>query len=131
MKQEARLLVVEDAQEVLDLLKRTLEGAGYHVVTARNGDIAYERFASQSDFDLLVTDIVMPGEILGTRLAKDLRKIRPDLPVVFITGYATEAAMHGNGLRPNDIRLMKPIGRVDLLHAVETALARGAYAFLT
>lgn len=122
----ARLLVVEDASDVLDLLKRTLEGAGYEVVAARNGDIAYQFFESQPSFDLLVTDIVMPGEILGTRLAKDLRAIRPDLPVVFITGYATEAAMYGNGLRPNDIRLMKPVGRADLLEAVERALSGGA-----
>lgn len=100
----ARLLVVEDASDVLNLMRRTLEGAGYEVVLARNGDIGYEVFKSSPDFDLLVTDIVMPGEILGTRLAKKVRALRPDLPVVFITGYATEAAMYGNGLRPEDIR---------------------------
>ncbi len=120
----ARLLVVEDAADVLDLLKRTLDGAGYDVVVARNGDIGYETFKSDPNFDLLITDIVMPGEILGTRLAKDIREIRPDLPVVFITGYATEAAMYGNGLRSEDIRLMKPVARSDLLHAVEQALAK-------
>lgn len=119
----ARLLVVEDTSEVLDLLRRTLESAGYDVVTARNGDIAYRNFKAKPDFDLLVTDIVMPGEILGTQLAKHLREIRPNLPVVFITGYATEAAMYGNGLRPNDIRLMKPVRRADLLEAVGRALS--------
>ncbi len=119
----ARVLVVEDTSDVLDLLRRTLEGAGYEVVTARNGDIGYELFNSDPNFDLLVTDIVMPGEILGTHLAKNLRAIQPNLPVVFITGYATEAAMYGNGLRPNDIRLMKPVRRVDLLEAVERALS--------
>ncbi|MDJ0823514.1 MAG: ATP-binding protein [Paracoccaceae bacterium] len=119
----ARLLVVEDTSDVLDLLRRTLDGAGYDVVTARNGDLGYELFAADPEFDLLVTDIVMPGEILGTRLAKDLRALKPDLPVVFITGYATEAAMYGNGLRPDDIRLMKPVRRADLLEAVERAIA--------
>ncbi len=122
----ARLLVVEDASDVLDLLRRTLEAAGYEVIVARNGDLGYETFKADPEFDLLVTDIVMPGEILGTRLAKELRAIRPGLPVVFLTGYATEAAMYGNGLRPNDIRLMKPVRRADLLEAVERALTEAS-----
>lgn len=120
----ARILLVEDASDVLDVLRRTLEGAGYEVVVARNGDIGFEIFKADPNFDLLLTDIVMPGEILGTRLAKDLRAMRPELPVIFITGYATEAAMYGNGLKPCDIRLMKPVGRVDLLEAVERSLSK-------
>lgn len=120
----ARILLVEDASDVLDVLRRTLEGAGYEVVVARNGDIGFEIFKADPNFDLLLTDIVMPGEILGTRLAKYLRAMRPELPVIFITGYATEAAMYGNGLKPCDIRLMKPVGRVDLLEAVERSLSK-------
>jgi PAS domain S-box-containing protein len=119
----ARILVVEDATEVLDVLRRTLEGAGYDVVVARNGDMAFETFMAAPDFDLLVTDIVMPGEMLGTRLASAVREERPDMPVVFLTGFSTEATVYGTGLRPEDIRLMKPVRRVDLLDAVERALS--------
>jgi CheY-like chemotaxis protein len=74
-------------------------------------------------FDLLVTDIVMPGDLQGTHLAQALRDQKPDLPIVFMSGYASEATVHGNGLRPEDIRLMKPVPRTELLAAVERALA--------
>ena len=75
--------------------------------------------------DLLVTDIVMPGALQGIQLARALRERHPDLPVVFLSGYASEATVHGNGLRPEDIRLMKPVRRTDLLTAVEKALRLG------
>lgn len=58
----------------------------------------------------------------GTALAAALRAINTDLPVVFMSGYAAEATVHGNGLRPEDIRLMKPIMRRDLLTAVSKAI---------
>ncbi len=72
--------------------------------------------------DLLVTDIVMPGALQGLQLARALRKRHPDLPVMFLSGYAREATLQGNGMRPEDIRLMKPVRRADLLAAVEKAL---------
>ena len=64
----------------------------------------------------------MPGSLQGTALAKELRKVRSDLPVVFMSDYANEATVHGNGLRPEDIRLMKPATKADLLEAIESAL---------
>jgi CheY-like chemotaxis protein len=103
-------------------LEQILTRAGYEVTSAKNGDIAAQIFEGNTDFDVLLTDIVMPGELQGTSLAKALRKIRPDLPIVFMTGYASEAAVHGNGLRPEDIRLMKPVRRSDLLAAIEKSL---------
>lgn len=64
----------------------------------------------------------MPGKLQGTLLAKTLREYRADLPVIFMSGYANEAAVHGNGLQPDDIRLMKPVQRADLLAAIDRAL---------
>ncbi len=64
----------------------------------------------------------MPGSLQGTGLSKALRAVKADLPVVFMSGYAAEATVHGNGLRPEDIRLMKPVKRSDLLGAVAKAL---------
>jgi PAS domain S-box-containing protein len=119
-----RILLVEDQAAVLEILLATLEKAGYEVKTATTGDEAKNIFLDEPAFDLLVTDIVMPGELQGTTLAKALRELRPDLPVVFMSGYASEATVHGNGLRPEDIRLMKPVHRVDLLSAIEKALQR-------
>ncbi|MFY0621957.1 MAG: PAS domain-containing protein [Pelagimonas sp.] len=120
----ARLLLVEDEPGVLDVLTTVLSKAGYEIETATTGDDAYIKFAADPTFDLLLTDIVMPGSRKGTDLAKDLRKAWPHLPVIFMSGYASEATVHGNGLRPEDIRLMKPVRRSELIDAVETAMAR-------
>jgi len=116
-------LLVEDNSDVLTALQTTLTKLGYRVIQATSGDAAFKIFTSEPKIDLLLTDIVMPGELQGTTLAKALRKLRPDLPVVFMSGYASEATVHGNGLRPEDIRLMKPVRREDLVRAVNKGLS--------
>ena len=119
-----RILVAEDEEEVMYILKSVLEDAGYVVTTAGSGDEALEVFKASGPFDLLLTDIVMPGTHQGPALAKEIRMIDPDLPCIFLSGYASEATVHGNGLKPSDIRLMKPANRNDLLVAVSKALKR-------
>ena len=118
-----RILVVEDEPDVLDVLVSTLSNAGYVVSPASSGDEAKEMFEAGLSFDVLLTDIVMPGTLQGTTLARFLRERLPDLPVVFMSGYAREATVHGNGLHPEDIRLMKPVSRADLINAIETGFA--------
>ena len=95
----AKVLLAEDEIEVLKIVQRTLEGMGCVVKAVASGDEALELLQQNSDFDLLVTDIVMPGELMGTHLAKAARLIKPELPVIFMSGYADEAQVHGNGLR--------------------------------
>jgi CheY-like chemotaxis protein len=107
---------------VLDVLRTALSGAGYDIQTASSGDEARAIYEADPTFDLLLTDIVMPGELQGTTLARTLRENHPALRVIFMSGYASEATVHGNGLRPEDIRLMKPVGRADLFRAIEKAL---------
>lgn len=124
--QGGRILVAEDEAEVLAILVTVLEKAGYEVVDASSGDQALEIFESDpKGFDLLLTDIVMPGKLQGTTLSRYLRELAPELPVVFMSGYASESTVHGNGLRPEDIRLMKPVQRRDLLAAIFKALSAG------
>ncbi len=118
----AKILVAEDEPDVLRLLKTALSLEGYDVQVAASGDEAFEVFEATPDFDLLLTDIVMPGKLQGTDLARVLREAWPDLPVVFMSGYAREATVHGNGLRPEDVRLMKPARRADLIAAIEQSL---------
>ena len=107
---------------LLENLCTVLTKGGYLVQTASTGDEAARIFEADQSFDLIVTDIVMPGKLQGTTLSHRVREIRGDIPFVFMSGYAREAAVHGNGLRPEDIRLMKPIRRSDLIKAIETAL---------
>lgn len=121
----AKLLLVEDEPEILAVLSSVLSREGYQIQTAISGDEAAKIFEANPDFDLVITDIIMPGELQGTSLLRHLRDIRPNLPVIFMSGYASEATVHGNGLRPEDTRLMKPIRKRDLVTAIERALTRG------
>jgi YesN/AraC family two-component response regulator len=89
-----------------------------------SGDAALEVFKASGPFDLLLTDVVMPGKLLGPALANAVRQTDPELPCIFLSGYASEATVHGNELRPSDIRLMKPVSRTDLLHAVSEAIRK-------
>lgn len=118
-----RILLVEDRTEVLEIFRKTLIGAGYSVVTATTGDQGYALFVKHRNFDLIVSDIVMPGHLQGPTMAKKIREIDPSAKFVFLLGYASEATVHGNGLRPEDIRLMKPVSRAVLLATIEKCLS--------
>lgn len=119
---KGRILVAEDQLEVLSIIVRVLKSAGYHVEAATSGDDAHVLFQQSGPFDLLVTDVVMPGKLRGPELAKACRTLAPDLPVIFMSGYASEATVHGNGLRAEDIRLMKPVPKIELLATVRQCL---------
>lgn len=118
----ATILLVEDEASVREVLAKSLQSAGYTVLTSVSGDDAFRRFKDLGKVDLLLTDIVMPGELQGTHLARKLRELEQDLPVIFLSGYASEATVHGNGLRPEDIRLMKPVSKIELLNSIDKAL---------
>ncbi|WP_133117354.1 PAS domain-containing hybrid sensor histidine kinase/response regulator [Paramylibacter kogurei] len=117
------ILLVDDNIQALTAYRSMLMKAGFDVVDAISGDDAYAKFMENPSVDLLLTDIVMPGDLQGTTLSNALRKIKPDLRVIYISGYAAEATVHGNGLRAKDIRLMKPFGQTDLLRAINKALS--------
>ncbi len=119
----ARILIAEDQEAVVDLLVRILRKEGHYVVPAKTGDEALKIFRMDASFDLLITDIVMPGHLQGPGLARELRGLNPALPVIFMSGYARESTVHGNGLRESDIRLMKPVSKQSLIDSVQTALS--------
>ncbi|WP_197431109.1 ATP-binding protein [Aliiruegeria sabulilitoris] len=118
----AHILLAEDDDEVRKVLFAMIEKSGYRVTAASSGDEALDLFRENPEFDLVLTDIVMPGLLQGTGLSRALREMNPDLPVVFMSGYANEATVHENGLRAEDIRLMKPVQRTSLLNALSKAL---------
>lgn len=119
-----RILLAEDEADVRKVIATRLRRTGYQVATAASGDEALALFHRHGPFDLLLTDIVMPGTLQGPALSRAIREAAPDLPVIFMSGYPGEAAAHGNGLPPDAIRLMKPVDAQDLLNALETALLR-------
>ncbi len=119
----ARILLVEDEDMIRDVARHFLEQAGHRVVEAANGRDALDRFASSREpFDLLLTDVVMPG-MGGLALARALRESAPGLRVLLMSGYAQELA----GPEGSDARslpfLAKPFDAAGLRHAVASALA--------
>ena len=122
----ARILVVEDQADVLTVLTRSLETLGHLIIRARDGDEAIGQLSKSGAVDLLITDVVMPGKLQGPELAKELRRSFPDLPVIFLSGYASDAAWHADGLERKDIQLMKPVARKELVAAVTRALGAGS-----
>lgn len=119
-----RILLVEDEEPVRVVLEHRLKRSGLRVVSAADSSSAEKAFKTQGPFDLLVTDIVMPGDLQGPALAKKLREMDPALPVIFLSGYPREATVHGNGLRPDDVRLMKPVSQKELIEAVQLLLPK-------
>jgi excisionase family DNA binding protein len=85
-----RVLVVDDEEAVRDLLAKTLTMADYDVDAAPDGPSALDRLRA-ADYDLLITDLKMPG-MDGLSVIRESRRIRPDLAVIIITGYSTEAS---------------------------------------
>jgi signal transduction histidine kinase/ligand-binding sensor domain-containing protein/CheY-like chemotaxis protein len=87
------ILVVEDDDGVRSLMRRLLEGFGYRTVEAASGREALERYIERmSEIDLLVTDMVMPEGVTGRDLAEQMRARRPNLKVLFMSGYSPEVA---------------------------------------
>jgi CheY-like chemotaxis protein len=114
------VLVVDDEPNVLMLVGETLRDLGYNVVEAPDGATAL-RLGSQQSFDLLVTDVGLPGGMNGRQLADALRIIRPALPVLFITGYAEQAALGGSD-RDRDMHLVTKPFSLDALAAKVKAI---------
>jgi two-component system cell cycle sensor histidine kinase/response regulator CckA len=84
-----RILLVEDEDMVRAVAERALARAGYDIVTASDGDEGLEKVRSGERFDLVVTDVVMPS-MDGPAMAREIRKLQPRLPVLFMSGYAEE-----------------------------------------
>ena len=82
------ILVVEDEPALLMLLSETVRALGYKVACASNGTEAMSIIDDGFDFDLLLTDIVMPGGMSGFALARNVRQLMPDIPIVYMSGYS-------------------------------------------
>ncbi|RMF12757.1 MAG: response regulator [Alphaproteobacteria bacterium] len=119
----ARILVAEDEAAVRAFVTRALESAGHQVVAVADGGAAVERLMAVGgkDFDLLLTDIVMPV-MDGIALALKARSLYPDLPILMMSGYPRERQRaHNLDLLLTDI-LAKPFQLAELLKAVDAAI---------
>lgn len=111
-----RILLAEDEQAMREYLARALERSGYEVVAVDRGTEAAPLLET-GDFDLLLTDIVMP-EMDGIELARHCSKVSPRTEVMFITGFSGVALRAGQSM-PQAKILSKPFHLKDLVLEVE------------
>lgn len=111
----AEILIVDDDADVRNFLAGTLEGLGYRVQSAENGDEGL-RLLDQSRPDLMLLDYAMPG-LNGADVAKVARQRRPQLPIVFVTGHADTDAVK-DAVGPDAPMLHKPFGVRELAQAL-------------
>ena len=117
------ILVVEDDDDVRQVAVQTLSNLGFHVLESADSTDALAKLARNPDIELLFTDVGLPG-LNGRQLAEQARQFRPDLRVLFTTGYARNAIVHQGRLEPGVQLLPKPYTRERLAVKVREILDR-------
>ncbi len=117
-----RILLVEDDELVLEYACQQLQLLGYDVLTAPNGPEALALIQQHEDIDLLFTDVMMPGGMSGRELAEAAHAIRPNLKVLYTSGYTENAIVHHGRLDPGVQLLSKPYSRLELAQKVRYVL---------
>ena len=115
------VLVVEDDSDVRDYVVETLASLGYKVFEAGEAESALRLLDENPSVHLLLTDVVMPG-MNGRKLAEEARLRRPDLKILYMTGYSRNAIMHQGRLDNGVDLLQKPISSEQLASAVRKML---------
>ena len=119
-----RVLLVEDEFLIRLIMAEVLADEGFEVVEAASGDEAAALLEHADGFDLLLTDIHMPGRLDGIALAAMLRASDPHIPVVFVTGRPDVMVRVGK-LGPSQAFIRKPYGPGEVLGVVRRLLAGG------
>ena len=117
------VLGVEDDPSILMVLVAYLSGEGYRVLQAENGEQAFEVLASKPHLDVMITDYRLPGGISGVMIAEPAVKLRPDLKVIFISGYPAEIRESGSPIALTAPILAKPFDLDSLQEQIQRLLA--------
>ena len=119
---DERILFIDDEKDLADLGKEMLQSIGYDVTTGTNSSEALETFRDKPHaFDLVITDMTMPG-MTGLELARELRAIRPDVPIILSTGFSeliNEKRVKELGVRE---LVMKPFTTIRLARIIRRIL---------
>jgi CheY-like chemotaxis protein len=115
------ILVVEDEVGVRYMMKRALEGTGYHVLEAGSTAEALNIILNTRQISLVLADVIMPGQS-GRELADQIAKLRPGIPVLFTSGYTDSEIERRGLLEPGAAFLQKPVTPNALIGAVRRQL---------
>jgi PAS domain S-box-containing protein len=119
---EETILVVEDDDDVRTYSVEILRELGYRVVEAHDGPSALRLLERQARVDLLFTDVVLPGGMTGAQVAEQARALKPDLKILFTTGYARNAIIHQGRLDKGVRLITKPFSSADLAARIRDVL---------
>jgi len=119
------ILVVEDEPDVRAHTTDILHELGYRVIEASTGSSGLTLLEKHPEVQLLFTDVGLPGGMNGRQLADAARKLRPDLKVLFTTGYARNAIVHGGRLDPGMTMIPKPFTYSGVAAKISDILDRG------
>lgn len=122
-KGSGRILVVEDDEIVREHVVSQLRGFGYEVEAAGSAGVALSLLEKGGRFDLLFTDVVMPGGMNGRQLADEALRRVPSLKVLFTSGYSEDVIVHEGRLDPGVELLSKPYRRHELAEKVAKMIA--------
>jgi CheY-like chemotaxis protein len=118
------VLVVEDDNDLRTYLADVLRGLNYKVFTATGAQAALHLLIDDAKkVDLLLTDVIMPG-LTGRELARRAQALRPDLPVLFMTGYSRNAVVHQGRLDEGVELIQKPVSQAQLSARIRQILDR-------
>lgn len=122
-KQVARILVVDDEPDNLELLSELIERLGHLAGTASNGEAGLKKFKDEGPWDMVFTDLGMPG-ISGWDLVRELKTLDPKLPAVLITGWGFQLQEDEIKAKKVDYVLSKPFKIKDITRVIDRILAR-------
>jgi CheY-like chemotaxis protein len=120
-----RVLLVEDEGIIRLMTTEMLEEEGFEVVEARDGDEAVRLLAQGEPFNVLFTDVQMPGILDGIGVAMHIRKLYPTIPVLVVSGYAAQLTARLGALNPPAVFLGKPYDMDDVVSALTRLTAKG------
>jgi CheY-like chemotaxis protein len=112
------VLVIDDEPTVRMLIIEVLEEAGYVAIEAEDGPSGLRILQSDARIDLLITDVGLPGGMNGRQVADAARVTRPGLKVLFVTGFAENAAVGNGHLEPGMEVMTKPFVMVELANKI-------------
>jgi CheY-like chemotaxis protein len=118
-----RILVVEDKDDVRKMAVVLLDSLGYRTVATDNAATALDLLNDGAEFDLLFTDIMMPGEMNGIDLAGEVRRRFPLMPIVFTSGFSNPERTHADAAALGATIISKPYRKTTLAESLRAALA--------
>ncbi len=121
-----KVLIVDDEPHVREVFKEFCELTNsIEIDLAENGNVAVEKVKS-SEYDLITMDLIMP-EMAGVEAVGKIKEVRPHLPVIIITGNATDRLVHQAGIKGASAILYKPVMLEDFIDELMLALDRKSY----